>query len=384
VGFRSLFLTVPLLLAAQTAWSATIHVDWGGGGDYTTITEAVAAATSGDTVLIACGTYCEHDIEIGTNLVLRSETGHADCVTIDGQGLGKVCRLSIEELPSVIEGITFANGYQDSPWFPGGGLAIYDAPVTVRRCAFHNNTGPEGGGASAYGGPDDEGTVTFEECEFIGNHSGCGGGGLETDGTASLILNCVFIGNSASASGGGLQVSGGSAVKVSGCIFLDNEAGYRGGAIRCRGAVVLIAVSTLVGNRAPTAACLMSAHEAHVSVERSVLAFGLSGGAVACVYEGTVDVWCSDIYGNAGGDWVDCITGQGGINANMSEDPLFCGERDATAPFMLHSDSPCAADNSPCGLLVGALGVGCGSTPVDYRSWGGIKALYRAGLGGDR
>ncbi len=50
-------------------------------------------------------------------------------------------------------------------------------------------------------------------------------------------------------------------------------------------------------------------------------------------------------------------------------DPLFCGPVDCgqttEGDWWLNSDSPCIPEHSPCGHLIGALGLGCGpSAPL--------------------
>jgi hypothetical protein len=64
------------------------------------------------------------------------------------------------------------------------------------------------------------------------------------------------------------------------------------------------------------------------------------------------------------------------VNDNFSENPLLCGDDNPTEPLTLHSDSPCAEANNPTCGLVGAWDVGC-DTPVEAKSWGGIKAMFR-------
>ena len=83
--------------------------------------------------------------------------------------------------------------------------------------------------------------------------------------------------------------------------------------------------------------------------------------------------------------WVQCncmldVSDAGSAaGLNFQADPQYCGT-DGTNLF-LQSDSPCAPGNTPpplsdCGL-VGALPVGCGSTPVRGKTWGEVKSLYR-------
>jgi hypothetical protein len=63
---------------------------------------------------------------------------------------------------------------------------------------------------------------------------------------------------------------------------------------------------------------------------------------------------------------------------NFSQAPEFCGPGGGN--FFLQSDSPCAPGNAPiegCDELIGALPVGCGTTGVEHRTWGHIKAMYR-------
>ncbi len=63
-------------------------------------------------------------------------------------------------------------------------------------------------------------------------------------------------------------------------------------------------------------------------------------------------------------------------SANFSADPLFC----ATGDYRIGSGSPCVSGASPLGgscQLIGAIPPDCTITPVETRTWGSIKALYR-------
>jgi hypothetical protein len=64
---------------------------------------------------------------------------------------------------------------------------------------------------------------------------------------------------------------------------------------------------------------------------------------------------------------------------NMVLDPEFCGTIESGNLF-LQSDSPCVAGNAPapwtdCGHM-GALPVGCATTPVTHTTWGALKSIY--------
>ena len=111
------------------------------------------------------------------------------------------------------------------------------------------------------------------------------------------------------------------------------------------------------------------------TLTRTIVAYSLGGGGVWYVYQPyrAVSISCCDVFENTGGNYSHIIGDQTGINNNISEDPLFC---DAPAGDMtIDADSPCAPANSPCGQLIGARGVDCG-TPVERTSWGSIKAKF--------
>jgi hypothetical protein len=100
-----------------------------------------------------------------------------------------------------------------------------------------------------------------------------------------------------------------------------------------------------------------------LTLERSIVAFG-PGAAVICEGdESSVDVKCSDIAENAGGNWTGCIGSQVGESGNISADPMFCDA--SIRDFTIDGQSPCSPVNSPegCGLI-GALPIACGITDV--------------------
>lgn len=189
-------------------------------------------------------------------------------------------------------------------------------------------------------------------CLFDGNQSGAGGG-IFCEYSSPTVEACTFTGNTAKANGGGILCKGSSPI-IEDCTFYGNSSGGDGAGVHGR------------NNSSP-------------GIVKTIISFSTSGDAVHCEPGSSVSLSCSNLYGNAGGDWVDCAAGQSGTNGNFSQDPLFC---DAPGgDLSLHGNSPCAPGNHPdsyaCGLI-GAHGVDCGSTTaVEVTDWGGIKSLFR-------
>ena len=75
----SVFIALALFLLCPPS-QATVHVP----ADFPTIQEAIDAAASHDTILVAPGTYVENLDTLGKDLTLRSEAGPAVTV-IDGE-----------------------------------------------------------------------------------------------------------------------------------------------------------------------------------------------------------------------------------------------------------------------------------------------------------
>jgi hypothetical protein len=152
--------------------------------------------------------------------------------------------------------------------------------------------------------------------------------------------------------GGGIYL-GNANVVVRRCTISFNAAGVAGGHDREGGGIDISSSSTVV-------------------VENCIVSHSLRGEGISCDATSTVTVACSDIFGNAGGDWVGSLADQAGTNGNLESDPLFCDN----GKYTLTENSPCSPQASTCGLI-GARDVSCGHAGIVESSWGKLKALYR-------
>jgi len=360
--------------APSSGSSAIIRVP----GEQPTIQEGVNAASAGDTVLVASGTYTgplNRDIDFGgTNLALLSESG-AEFTTIDCSSVGRgVLFVSGEDSTSVLDGFTITRGFSDI----GSGVCCKGSSPILRNCEFSWNQSIGFGGAVACTAA----SPLISDCVFVGNSSelaleGEGGGLYCSQGAAPNVRRCLFSGNS-SDMGGAVSCSDGSAPELSECLLLGN-AGDSGGALGCRtGSTMTIERCTLAGNMGVGGSGIYVDGTSTLIGANSIIAFGYKGEAVLCSGPGgTALLSCCDVFQNEYGDWIGCISGQNGIDGNIEKDPLFCHHANPSERYSLHSDSPCAPESNPdCGVI-GARGVGCGPTPVRTTTWGCIKSLYR-------
>ena len=350
--FRQSFLAVPLPLLILFVLALPAAADvWYVPVDAPTIQAGIDSAKAGDEVVVACGSYLEHSLQMKPGVWLRSEAGDPGCVVIDAQSQGRVLSCIGTDNSTLIEAVTLTNGLANEP-YPfdlGGGLFCENASPQITRCIFANNQGNYGGGAYLKDGS----SPTFSECIFIANHSETMGGGLFCFNSSSpSLVGCTFSSNSAVEDGGGLYCSTSSTATVTACTFYANQA-LLGGGISCF-------------------------NQSVCTLETVLIVFSPEGQA--CHYDvgSTPLLTCCDLYGNFAGDWIGSLSAMLGIDGNIAADPLFCAdEPHAQQDWTIANVSPCAAEQSACGLI-GAWDVGCTTTPMAPATWGGVKARYRS------
>jgi predicted outer membrane repeat protein len=414
VALRLIFAIAAITTCRLPAQASVVSVSWDGSGDYETIQEGITAASVGDTVMVQCGTYAEHDIQMKRGVTLASTTGDP-CVTINAGGLGRVMECEQGSAEVILRGLRFENGTSE---LAGGAISFRfpTGPALIEKCEFVGNTTHATGGALIIS----DGSLTCLDCLFEDNHAESGGaiatGYGSGTGTDLNVSECVFRNNEAAQSGG---VAMGSwrdesteEARFTNCLFESNSAGRRAGAICTYAPQLFCSSCSFVGNRVQAAwgeggaVCVGSDHACFTDctfasntatyasgidfafanwstgeLHSTVIAFGVGGTAIRYVPGIPVELFCCDVYQNEGGDWVGDIADQNETRGNFSADPLFCGLQ--VGNLALCANSPCLPGNHPSGVdtcgVIGAHGAGCPDcdSPVKSGTWTSLKAMFR-------
>ena len=302
------------------------------------------AATDGDSVAVAAGTYVENIIFRGWNIKVVG----ADRTTtiIDGNANGNV--VTFENLnnefnqyqDAVLKSFTITNGggyegsgiklhYFSSPTLSdliisdnvstsgGGGIRCtsYCHPI-IENVIVANNTAPEGGGIKCWGGSN----PTLTNVTITGNAATTNyGGGLYCNTSSPVLKNVTIKDNSANRYGGGIYIYVSSGPTLDQVTIADNTALENGGGIYLDQNSNVNVLNTILWNNGP--------QEIFLSGESD-----------------TITVSYSDVLG--GQDSV--ISNGGSINwgiGNIDVDPLFVDSDNDD--FSLTADSRCIDTGHP-------------------------------------
>ncbi len=376
-------------LLSLSAHATTHVVNPDGSGDFPTIQAAIDISAEGDTIKLGDGVFTgpgNRDLSFGIFAGLMcSASGDPDACFMDLEGhpIGDTGFYQFFD----IEGIGFENGSKLQLEFSG---------VDFRNCRFENNEGVVYNSnyldsytyarfydcdfLECYGDVVNSGGVSLEGCRFEGNT------GRVVRALGLSINNSVFIGNEHDGSlvanhsydtifGSAYLnnvhffandvencyfVGYGIIVELIGCSFVYNQ----GNSIRSMNCGLEIDACTFAGNRGSVGADIYieawdDYYFNHLYLSNCILSFRTEGEVLSTFgeYLPELSVECTDIYGNAAGDWTGLLSPFAGIDGNFSEHPQFCNW--TAGDISLYSTSPCLPGGNDCGVLIGAEGEGC-------------------------
>jgi len=370
-------------------------------GEYATIQTALDAATPGDIVLVAPGTYHEN-LRMKSGVTLASEVGPEVTMT-EAAGAGSVIDCVEVSGQTTIRGfhITGGSGTGDVNGRFGGGIRCWtNASPRIERNVFTGNRATFGGAiACRYGSAplisqnvfrdnvatwegggiyaiDGDGARIRIESNHVSGNEAVSGGGIWVGGIDCEIESNVVIGNRASFAGGGVWAGFFGDKNIVRNLLAHNASLDLGGGLWLNEGSAQISSNTFYSNAAPRGGGIATGGFGSKQIANNILANSGAGAGVHCTAPGNAVLECNDIWENEGGDAVpDCVIDGG---RNFAADPLFCNA--GAGEFSLNSRSPCLPENKPTGCgLIGAFGGGCEDAPVSVTpaDWGQVKALYR-------
>ena len=224
---------------ARAAPSALLCVQAGNVSCFSTISAALAAAHTNDTIRVAAGTYIGY-VTITQTVTLQGGWNAAftqrDPVAFPSVILPPDANSSVVNIQGLftdttavaptLDGFTITGGRGGNNGNHGGGLRVRSSNAVVSNNIITGNVGfLYGGGVWVQ-----DGAPLFSHNQIVNNRvtsGGAAGGGVELETTRATLSNNLIAGNAVSASagfGGGVAVLGGGPVTLTSNTILSNAA----------------------------------------------------------------------------------------------------------------------------------------------------------------
>ena len=419
------------LIATSAVHAATLRVP----SEYATVQGAIDQAASGDTVLVAPGTYTASDVRVvyyfGIPYSARScaflkegvavvSEGGSSVTTLDMAGLGTdtVAAVAIAfgegSGAILLEGFTLkgvAIGGQGIQAYASGVLTVRDCvfedfdgrdrgaaggfsttrnSVEIYNCVFRRCLGSSAGGLVAHEADAVVDGCLFEECDtgmiawaISGSNSVIvRNSRFERNTTAgirkgqqmhfALIEDCWFEDNTSEPGLQAVVVSSGPAT-LQRCVFVNNTSVDDCGALWWQAATGTIRSNTFVNN--------------------GIIGGGSNGAAIEMLNGGNISFTENTVVGSTGAPavrvtgatnvtdscnlfWSNADGDAFGIELDPSTafaDPKFC--EPTAGDFTVAANSPCVTTDG-CDQI-GAFGAGCDPISITSETWSTIKARFR-------
>lgn len=359
-GYLAFCVVTSILLTTVSSSAKVIHIP----ADQPTIQAGIDAASNGDTVVVAAGTYYENINFNGKAITVKSSSG-AKVTIIDGGGVAPVVTFDTNEpASSMVNGFTLQNGISTvGSLYMGGGVFVYFASPTLKNNIIENNHACNGGGigvyygspailsntvagnsqSSCYGGSGAIAVVGDGSAQIVGNIisnntspiGDCGGISLVGAGSPT-ILNNIITGNVASGLtttvGGGIciqNVSGANALIAQNLIYA-NTADLGAGiyAFVPSGSQPVFVNNTVVGSSASLqgSAVYITGYDDQAQFFNNLLIGGSQTNAVYCdnQYDQIAPTFTNnDAYSANGTGLQGACSGESSTNGNISANPSF-------------------------------------------------------------
>jgi hypothetical protein len=347
---RTTILLCILQLCVALSATAKVHEMDAEGGGFPSIQAAMDAASEGDTLLLAPGRYAgpgNHDLNPrGKELTVASRDDDPATCLIDCQGSELQPRRGFlivngEGPGLVLRGLSITGGWAEEgagillrhgsapriencvisgnrASLMGGGLLCHFASPVLEGCVIDGNTaGQRGGGLHLF-----RSFPLLHHCR-VENNGAVEGAGIWSELSSPAIESCSLSANRAEEAGGALAAMGGRP-QLASCVLVANEGGGLGGALMVwdEGEPELTGC-TISGNGAVLGGGIALRGESVLKLSASILSFSYRGEALHADGGSLAVLTGCDLFGNAGGDWIEALAEQAGEVGNFSVDPGF-------------------------------------------------------------